>query len=69
MNKKAIQKSILIAITLLLVVYTNAQTETYKNFEKDWNEVEQFESKGLPKSALAQVEKIYTKAKKKENHP
>ncbi|NNC70765.1 MAG: alpha-2-macroglobulin, partial [Flavobacteriaceae bacterium] len=50
-------------------VYTYAQTEMYKNFEKDWKEVEQFESKGLPKSALEQVEKIYTKAKKKENHP
>ena len=64
------QKSITITImTILFSVFANAQSNKFNNYEKEWKEVEQFELKGLPKSALAEVEKIYKKAKKKKDHP
>jgi len=34
-----------------------------KNYEKEWKRAEAFTEKGLPKSALAEVKKIYTLAK------
>ena len=35
-----------------------------KNYEKEWQQVDAFVNKGLPKSALSQVRKIYQLAKK-----
>jgi uncharacterized protein YfaS (alpha-2-macroglobulin family) len=43
---------------------TNLSKETYS---KDWKEVYNFESKGLPKSALEKVALIYKQAKKDSN--
>lgn len=40
-----------------------------KTYEKQWKEVEELISKGLPKSALEIVEEIYQDARKKNNSP
>ncbi|MEO7922525.1 MAG: alpha-2-macroglobulin family protein [Chitinophagaceae bacterium] len=37
-----------------------------KNYEKEWKKVESFTEKGLPKSALEEVKKIYELAKKEK---
>ena len=37
---------------------------TVKNYDSEWNEVEDFAKKGLPQSALREVNKIYALAKK-----
>ena len=64
------QKSFITTVfTLLLTIVTGAQSNKFDSFKKEWTEVEQFEVKGLPKSALEVVEKIYKNAKKKKNHP
>ncbi|MBP9600701.1 MAG: carboxypeptidase-like regulatory domain-containing protein, partial [Lutibacter sp.] len=56
------KKVALVFLALLFSTLSNAQ-----NFEKLWDEVERFEIKNLPKSALQIVETIYTKAKKENN--
>ena len=64
------QKSI--ATVLMIILFSSisfGQSDKYNTCEDQWKKVEQFELKGLPKSALAEVEKIYKKAKKKKNHP
>jgi len=64
------QKSIIILTMILLFSSTTkAQTDKYDNYKEQWKVVEQFESKGLPKSALAEVEKIYKKATRTKNSP
>ncbi len=60
--------SILVGI-FLFSVGVHAQQDGYDACEDQWKIVEQFELKSLPKSALAEVEKIYRKAKKTKNHP
>ncbi len=60
------QKSI---VTLSLILLFSSAIKAQSNYEKDWRKVEQFELKGLPKSALAEVTKIYKKAKKEGNDP
>ncbi len=64
------QKSITI-ITMILLFSTTlkAQSDKYDDCKEQWKIVEQFESKGLPKSGLAEVEKIYIKAKRTKNSP
>jgi len=37
------------------------------DFAKEWQQVEDFSRKGLPKSALKVVEQVYAQAKKKRN--
>jgi hypothetical protein len=59
----------LLAIIVLFATGLKAQSGKFDDFSKQWETVEQFEIKGLPKSALAEVEKIYKKAKKTKNHP
>ncbi|MDV7185785.1 MG2 domain-containing protein [Lutibacter sp. TH_r2] len=58
-----------IAITLMSIFlfsnFSNAQK--FDNYSELWKEVQQFEVKSLPKSALEVVETIYKKAKKEEN--
>tara|TARA_R110002073_G_scaffold40547_5_gene115151 strand:+ start:283180 stop:289320 length:6141 start_codon:yes stop_codon:yes gene_type:complete len=64
------KKSITAIIGIILFSTTlNSQSNSFDNYQKLWEAVEQFELKGLPKSALAEVEKIYQKAKKANNHP
>ena len=47
--------------------YTMPNVNDDFNYEKLWNEVNEFNSQGLPKSALKVVEKIYKAAKEKNN--
>jgi len=64
------QKSISILMMILLFSTTiKAQSGKYDDCKEQWKLVKQFESKGLPKSALAEVEKIYKKAKRTKNSP
>ncbi|MET2983896.1 alpha-2-macroglobulin family protein [Aureibaculum conchae] len=62
------QKSIAI-LTMILLFSTTLKAQYSDNYSKDWYKVESFEIEGLPKSALAEVEKIYKKAKKDKNNP
>ncbi|MEO7314501.1 MAG: hypothetical protein ABIW47_04920, partial [Ginsengibacter sp.] len=39
------------------------------NFTSQWKNIEEFQKKGLTKSALTEVNTIYTKAKKSNNNP
>lgn len=47
----------------------NVASPSDNEYEKLWKEVDQLNKKGLPKSALEVVEKIYIKAKKENNTP
>lgn len=55
-------------ITLLAGFFTmNANSQPpIKNYEAAWKKVEDFTNQGLPKSALEEVKKIYTLAKKEK---
>lgn len=58
-------KKIFSFLIIFFVITTSiAQHSTYK---KQWKKVENFELKGLPKSALAEVDIIYKKAKNQHN--
>lgn len=54
----------LILLTTGLFTNMSVQSQTIKNFEKEWKKVEGFISQKLPQSALTEVKKIYTLAKK-----
>lgn len=58
-------KNLFLTITLsgLFAMPSNSQPPV-KNYEKEWKKVEEFNKKNLPKSALAEVKKIYALAKK-----
>lgn len=48
---------------------TNTEIGPYDNYEGLWKQVQTFEDKGLPESALKIILQIYDKAKKDENAP
>ncbi|MBK9465066.1 MAG: alpha-2-macroglobulin [Chitinophagaceae bacterium] len=58
-------KSLFLTVTLfsLFAMDMNGQTPV-KNYDNEWKKVEAAVNKGLPKSALEEVKKIYTLAKK-----
>lgn len=60
-------KTLFLTITFfsLLTMNSNSQPPV-KNYEAEWKKVEEFTNKGLPKSALAEVQKIYALAKKEK---
>jgi uncharacterized protein YfaS (alpha-2-macroglobulin family) len=65
---------VFLALLTLLGFYSNNKTEVQqpvKNFDyvSSWEKVEEFESKGLPESALNMVNEIYTNAKAENNAP
>ena len=55
-------------VILICILITNAYSQTpVKNYEKEWKNVDELISKkNLPKSALAEVKKIYELAKKEK---
>ncbi|MER3497910.1 MAG: alpha-2-macroglobulin [Chitinophagaceae bacterium] len=57
--------SVFFAIIFFTTTKTIAQTPM-KKYEKEWKQVEAFQQKLLPKSALEQVKKIYQLAKKEK---
>ena len=58
-------------LSLLIILFSTMMhaQQPYDNYTKLWEEVQQFEEENLPKSAGNIVEKIYTKAKNKNNTP
>ena len=62
--KMLFAKTIFLTVILLslFIMDTNGQTPI-KNYEKEWKRVDDAVNKGLPKSALEEVKKIYTLAK------
>jgi enoyl-[acyl-carrier-protein] reductase (NADH) len=56
---------LLTLITLLLTMHTNAQN-IIKTYDTQWKIIEAYQTKGLPKSALEEVKKIYELAKKEK---
>ncbi|AYB34312.1 alpha-2-macroglobulin family protein [Chryseolinea soli] len=62
----------IVALSLILniaLAQTKSVPMTPFNYEKAWKEVADFESKGLPQSALTVVNTIYAQAKKDANAP
>ena len=60
-----------IALTIMtLILFSNlSKAQKFDDYNDLWKEVQKFEVKSLPKSALKVVETIYEKAKKEENSP
>ncbi|WP_298765658.1 MG2 domain-containing protein [uncultured Polaribacter sp.] len=58
-----------ITTTLIIIILFATNFNAQKPFENLWLQVERFEVENLPKSALAIVETIYTKAEKEKNGP
>ncbi|MEO7983630.1 MAG: alpha-2-macroglobulin, partial [Bacteroidota bacterium] len=63
MNRIFLKTFFLIIILFSLFTMNTRGQNPVKNYEKEWKIVEDFTKKGLPKSALDQVKKIYTLAK------
>lgn len=60
-------KSFFFSLILLCFFSLNVNGQTpIKNYEKEWKKIEDFVNKGLPKSALAEVKKLYDLAKKEK---
>ncbi len=53
--------------TLMLILFANYSHSQSNSYEKLWKDVENFENKGLPKSAMDIVVQISAKAKKENN--
>ena len=63
------KKKALFIFVLLFSLALTAFLPTDKDFNKLWKEVEQYQKKGLPKSAIKVVDKIYAEAKAQQNNP
>jgi len=59
-----IKQSVFFILFISLFTMRASSQNPRKNYEKEWKRVEAFAKKGLPKSALGEVKKIYTLAKK-----
>ncbi|HEY6064234.1 MAG TPA: alpha-2-macroglobulin family protein, partial [Chitinophagaceae bacterium] len=60
-------KKLFLVITFFSLFSLNASSQTsVKNYEKEWKKIEDFVNKGLPKSALTEVKKLYDLAKKEK---
>lgn len=53
---------------IMIILFSNVSLAQNSDYDGSWKKVEQFESKGLPKSALEIVETIKIKASKDKNH-
>jgi len=60
--------AVILSVIILFSANAHAQ-QSYKNYDDLWKIVQKFEEGNLPKSALIEVEKIYTAAKKENNSP
>ena len=59
-------KTRIFLLTLWLTLAVTLQAQTYNQL---WKNVEQMEKKDLPKSVIAEAQRIYDKAKKERNVP
>ena len=57
-------RAITISIVFHLFIIVSAFSQSVKNYDKEWKQVNEFVKKEFPKSALEQVKKIYLLAKK-----
>ena len=65
--KMQLLKNLFLTVSLFSLFTMNANSQQpIKNYEKEWKKVEGFVQKGLPKSALTEVKKIYALAKKEK---
>jgi hypothetical protein len=64
MNLSLTKKLFLIITFFSLFTMTASSQNPVKNYEKEWKKIEAFVNKGLPKSALTEVKKLYDLAKK-----
>lgn len=59
--------NLFLTLSLVSIVSMSANSQIpVKNYEKEWKKVTAFTEKGLPKSALTEVKKIYDLAKKEK---
>ncbi len=56
-------------LVFLILMISSGQSFSQENYQKKWDEVKSFVDKGLPQSAMAVVDEIYTDAKKTNNAP
>jgi hypothetical protein len=66
MNKPVLKFSLLIIILFALVINAVGQQPVQSQIDKGWKKVDELVDKGLPKSALVEVKKIYALAKKEK---
>ena len=57
-------QAITISIVFQLSIIVSAFSQSVKNYDKEWKQVNEFVKNEFPKSALEQVKKIYLLAKK-----
>ena len=63
-----IPATVFLLISLLNLSSANAQKKM-DDYSSEWKKIDEFQKKGLTKSALSEVEKIYATAKKTNNDP
>ena len=67
-NKLWFLIAILLMLTFAGIIYSQQEKDKkMPDFKTEWQQVEEFDRKGLPKSALEVVNQIYEKAKKGNN--
>ena len=59
-------KTRIFSLVLMLMFAITMDAQTYSQL---WKNVEQMEQKDMPKSVIAEAEKIYAKAKQERNVP
>lgn len=64
MNKPTYRHFVILTITVVLLTLGSSAQQSLKTYEKEWKNADALAKKGLPQSALAEVKKIYTLAKK-----
>ena len=64
MNMKHSKTLFLLTFFFNLITMSTRSQEIIKTYEKNWKTVDEFVKKNLPKSAFAEVKKIYAQAKK-----
>ena len=63
------KKPALLSLLILLTIVLTAFYPSDNGFNKLWKKAENYQKKGLPKSAIKVVDEIYTLAKKENNNP
>ena len=63
------KKPALLSLLIILTIVLTAFYPSDNSFNKLWKKVENYQKKGLPKSAIKVVDEIYTVAKKENNNP
>ena len=59
----------LVAFATSLTAQPPLKKYDMKNYGKEWEDIQQFENKGLPKSALEATEKLYARIKADTQNP